>query len=139
VKDGVSDIIVDEGNTHSRGSQIKLTSANDAILLEEAVNSNLALTAESVVEKVKSFSQASYIRGLDVTDAKMDVSFEFIPIELVTEGDKVLETSRGDIKSKIDETGVMTFKATRRHLISLLSGCFFYGVFVIGKQFLKEY
>jgi hypothetical protein len=119
VKDGVSDIIVDEGNTHSRGSQIKLTSANDAILLEEAVNSNLALTAESVVEKVKSFSQASYIRGLDVTDAKMDVSFEFIPIELVTEGDKVLETSRGDIKSKIDETGVMTFKAEEAYKIKI--------------------
>ena len=71
VKDGASDIIVDEGNTHSRGSQIKLTSANDAILLEETVNSNIALTAASVVEKVKSFSQASYIRGLDVTDAKL--------------------------------------------------------------------
>jgi hypothetical protein len=119
VKDGVSDIIVDEGNTHSRGSQIKLTSANDAILLEEAVNSNLALTAESVVDKVKSFSQASYIRGLDVTDAKMDVSFEFIPIETVTDGDKVKEKSRGDIKSKIDETGVMTFKAEEAYKIKI--------------------
>ncbi len=119
VKDGVSDIIVDEGNTHSRGNQIKLTSSNDAILLEEPVNSNIALTAESVVEKVKTFSQASYIRGLSVTDAKMDVRFEFIPIETLKEGEKIKEKSRGDIASKTDETGVMTFKVEEAYKIKI--------------------
>ncbi len=119
VKEGNADIIIDEGNTYSRGSQIKLTSANDAILLEETVNANLALTVDNVVEKVKSFSQAGYIRGLEISDPKLEVTFEFIPIEIKTDGDMVKEKSRGDISSKIDESGVMTFKTDEAYKIKV--------------------
>lgn len=113
------DLIVDEGNKYSRGSQIKLTSANDMVILDEPVNANLETTTETVVEKVKSYSQASYIRGLDITDSKMDVKFEFIPIETVEEGGKTKEKTRGDIQSKIDSSGVMTFKAGEAYKIKV--------------------
>jgi hypothetical protein len=114
-----ADIVVDEGNEYSRGSQVKLTSANDVLLLEEPVNPNIALTTESVIEKIRSYSQANYIRGLDISDAKMDVKFEFIPVETVTEGNVTKEKSRGDIHSKMDETGIMVFKAGESYKIKV--------------------
>jgi len=111
VKDG-ADIIIDEGNKYSRGSKVMLTSSSDMLLLDEEVNaSNITKTSTIVVERIKTYSQASYIRGLDISDAKMDVKFEFIPITTVVEGSKTKEKSRGDIASKTDETGVMTFKS----------------------------
>jgi hypothetical protein len=106
---GSSDIIIDEG-IGSRGSQIKMVSSNDVLLLDEMVNADFKTTAEKVLEKVKSYSQANYIRGLDISDSKMQVVLEFVPIETVVEGDKVKEKSRGDISSKIDESGVLSFK-----------------------------
>ncbi len=109
VKEGKSDIIIDEGNEHSRGSKIQLTSSNDVILLDAAVSSDITLTTAMVIEQIKSFSQANYLRGLDVTDSKMDVKFEFIPIIPKVEGGKTSEASRGDISTKV-EAGVLTFK-----------------------------
>ena len=109
VTNGASDLVIDEG-VGSRGSQIKMVSSNDVLLLDEMVGSDFKITADKVVEKVKSYSQANYIRGLDISDSKMAVSLEFVPIETVTEGNKVKEKSRGEISSKMDETGVLSFK-----------------------------
>jgi hypothetical protein len=109
-----ADVIVDEGNKFSRGSQVKLTSSTDMTLLDESVNNNdLNETSNIVIERIKSFSQASYIRGLDVTDRQMDVKFEFIPIETEQVGDKVKEKSRGSIDTKVDSSGIMIFKGEK--------------------------
>lgn len=117
--DNDADIIIDEGNKHSRGSQIKLTSNTDYILLDETVNSDIVVTTESVIAKIKEFSQANYIRGLEVSDAKLDVKFEFIPIETETDGDRIKEKSRGDIKSKYDSSGVLIIKAGESYKIKV--------------------
>ncbi|MCC6721031.1 MAG: caspase family protein [Bacteroidia bacterium] len=106
-----ADLIIDEGNKHSRGSQIKITSNSDYVLLDETVNSNIEVTTESIISKIKDYSQANYIRGLEVSDAKLDVKFEFIPIETTENGDKIVEKSRGDIKTKYDSSGVLIIKA----------------------------
>lgn len=109
-----ADVLVDEGNQYSRGSQVKLTSSNEITLLDETVNNNnLAATANTIVERIKSYGQAAYIRGLDVSDKNMDVKFEFVPIEIEQNGDQVREKSRGNIESKIDSSGVMVFKAEK--------------------------
>lgn len=118
VEDG-ADLIIDEGNKHSRGSQIKITSNTDYILLDEIVNSNTDVTIESIITKIKEYSQASYIRGMEVTDAKMDVKFEFIPIETTEDGDRIVEKSRGDIKTKYDSSGVLIVKAGESYKIKV--------------------
>ncbi|NUM31518.1 MAG: caspase family protein [Bacteroidetes bacterium] len=119
IVDEGADIIIDEGNKHSRGSQIKITSNTDYILLDEAVNSNTEVTIESVMTKIKEYSQANYIKGMEVTDAKMDVKFEFIPVETTQDGDRIIEKSRGDIKSKYDSSGILIIKAGESYKIKV--------------------
>ncbi|MCB9251214.1 MAG: caspase family protein [Flavobacteriales bacterium] len=108
-----SDLIIDEGNKYSRGSQLTITSSTDMLLMDEPVDANIEKTTLQVIESVKSYSQASYIRGLDVNDSRMDVKFEFIPITVKQEGDKFVEVSRQELSSKKDESGNLVFKGEK--------------------------
>jgi hypothetical protein len=101
------DLILESGSTFSRGDNVQLYTRHDFVFWEEDPNK---VTAESVLERIIDYAQKEFIRHLEMEDASLDASFEFIPLKTKKVGNRYLPDGEDDIANKINAAGDIEFK-----------------------------
>lgn len=108
------ELVIEMNNefTASRGADaVQMLTADDYTLYQNSVDeASYAREAQAVTRKAVSYAQAKFLRNIEMNNADMKVTFEFVPVTVEKAGreDKVKE--RLNLSDKINSKGVLEFK-----------------------------
>ncbi len=106
------DILVDENNKFTRGTNLLISTADDIELWSTPSEGerSYAILADKAVERIIQFAQARYIKNLEVHNADLTTKTEIIPIEVERMGRRVIEKAALPIEHKLDTSGNIVFR-----------------------------
>ncbi|WP_075589862.1 caspase family protein [Labilibacter marinus] len=90
-------------------SSVFVYTSDDQLIYNQVINYNLDNPAKEITDEIKNYIQGDMVRGLDMRDESLKVTFEIIPIKVEKVGRYYKEVERFDLNSKIDD-GQYIFK-----------------------------
>ncbi len=114
IVDQNSELVIEMNNefTASRGADaFQVVTTDDYTLYRSNVEeASYKREAQAVTGKAVSYAQAKFLRNIEMNNADMKVTFEFIPVTVEKAGRTEKEVGRQNLSDKMNSKGVIEFK-----------------------------
>ena len=102
------------------GDHLQITTDKDYVYYNKPVNYNYVdVEVNNIIRQTLSFAQAKYLRTLELTNKDLEVTLEFVPVEVERAGRSEKITRRLDIKEKKNKQGIIEFKLEDRFIFKI--------------------
>ncbi len=97
--------------TLTKTNVLQMITSHDYLIYENQVpDKDIDQLADEVTEQAIAFAQAKFLRKLDFKHPGIDVSFEFIPIQVEHRGQGVVEKERIPVQNQLASDHLMEFR-----------------------------
>lgn len=91
-------LLIELNNPYTRGNNVQITTFSDAVIYEQPYSDAKAdELAREILDRVKGFAQAEYLKKLEMTDLSKNVSFNIVPVSVNKVGRNISIDEKLDI------------------------------------------